>query len=50
MVDGQAHKVGGAAAQEEEEIQRAMRESMRQHNPGAQVPGEDEIERAIRES
>ena len=44
------NRVGGSAAADEEAIQRAMRESMKQQNPSAHIPGEDEIQRAIRES
>ena len=44
MADSAAHKgPGGAASAEEAEIQRVMRESMRQQNPNAHIPGEDEI-------
>ena len=44
------NRIGGSAAADEEAIKRAMRESMKQQNPNAHIPGEDEINRAIRES
>ena len=44
------NRIGGSAAADEEAIQKAMRESMKQQNPNAHIPGEDEINRAIRES